>query len=107
MFCSLQKLLFLWAFVQNASCSVSELTVWELKSVNGSVFSDPLFENEDVPVDSEIKCALIANKKKWPNVLYFDSGICRLATVDFASCQNVLVERSSPSAVDGKWLIKG
>ena len=90
---------------KHCSCSVSVYTTWKPKSINGSIFDDPSYQNDEVVTNSEIKCALIANKLKWPNVLYFSSGVCHLATVDLTSCQNVFIQ--GPSAVEGKWVNRG
>ena len=98
------KLILLLLF-KDSSCSAGVYTNWKPKSINGSIFDDSSYQNDKIVTNSEIKCALIANKLKWPNVLYFDSGVCHLATVDLTSCQNVFIQ--GLSSVEGRWAYRG
>ena len=87
-----------------SACSVSEVYAWKQKSIDGSIFDDPLLQTETIAAQSEIHCALLATKFKWPNVLYFTNEICHLASVDVYSPQNEIFQ--GPSAVEGKLLYK-
>ena len=94
--------LILLLLIESGICSVTKQTAWKPKSINGSIFNDPLFQNKAVATDCDLKCALIATKQRLPNVLYFDNEFCYMATVDFTNSQNVFIE--GLSAVEGKWL---
>ena len=98
--------LYLLLLIQNSICSVSVVSAWKMKSINGSIFTEPTIQNDAIAMDSDVKCASIAVKLKWPNVMYFDTGVCHLAQVDLSSCQNVFIQGSS-AAVEGKWLYRG
>ena len=96
----------LFLLIKNGICSISVVeSAWKPISINGSIFDDPSYQNEKKIADSEIKCALIANKLRWPNVLYFNGGLCHLATVDLTSRLNVSIEGSM--TVEGKWMHTG
>ena len=77
--------IFLLLIIQEGICSVNVVTEWRLSYLNVSIFDDPAIPNAVMNTDSEIKCALLANRQKWPNVLYFNNGFCRMAVADLAN----------------------
>ena len=82
-------------------------SAWKSMFINGSIFDDPAIPSTVLNTGSKMLCASIANNLLWPNVFYFNNGICRLAAViDMTSCHNVVSEGSS-LAVEGNWLLKG
>ena len=99
------ELLFLLQ-MQHAAASVNyEQKFWAKKSINASIFDDPAIQSVEMAAYSGIQCAAAASTLKWPNLMYFNSGICRLAAVDLFICKHVVNQGSPP--VNGKWLYKG
>ena len=98
-------LFYLLLIIQRNYCSGITQTAWKPKSISDSILNDPLYQNVEKATDSDIKCALMANNLKWSNVMYFDNGICHLATVDLTSCMTVSV--LGPNAIEANWLHKG
>ena len=98
--CLLIKFLIL-LLIQNGTCSVTIQTAWKPMAINGSIFEDPSIQNQKIFTSSDIKCALMATRMKWPQVLYFNNGVCNLADANLTNCHNVVME--GPSAVDGLW----
>ena len=102
----LEKFLLFLLLIRNGTCSASVVkSAWKSISINASIFEDSSYQNEIRTTDSEIKCVLIANNLRWPNVLYFNNGLCHLATAHWTSCLDVLID--GPGAVAGKWMFKG
>ena len=96
---------FILLIIQEGICSVSVVTEWRLRYINVSIFDDPAIPNAVMNTDSEIKCALLANRQKWPNVLYFNNGICRMAVVDLANYYHIFMQGAS--AVEGSLRCQG
>ena len=94
--------LLLFLHIRNVFGSVSVISAWKQKFINASIFDDPLIQNEKIAANSDTTCALHAIRLKWPNVLYFNSGLCHLAYVDLFTCKNA----GSPT-VEAKWLYRG
>ena len=85
---------FVLLIIKEIICSVRVVTEWRLRYLNVSIFDDPAIPNAEIPTDSDLKCALLANRHKQflPNVLFFNNGRCQMATVDLANYEMIFIQ---------------